>query len=66
MSKKKVAGLAVVALILVSIAVAIALPSREQLGSGGGDAIAVVRLSGPIQEAGSGSLFGGGAITPSW
>jgi protease-4 len=64
MTKKKIAALAIAALILVSLLLVVVLPGPRRLGGGVGDAVALVRLSGPIQESASGSLLGGGTITP--
>jgi protease-4 len=63
MSRKKIAGLVIVGVIVASIALLVVLPGGRQL-DGTGDAVAVVALAGPIQETGSASLLGGGAITP--
>jgi protease-4 len=63
MSKRRVAGVALVALVVASIALLLIDPGPGGL-RGDADTVALVRLAGPIQEAGSMSLLGGGAITP--
>ena len=63
MSKKKIVALIAVVLVVLSVAVALFGPATAG-DSGGDDAIFVVRLSGPIQEGGSGGLFMGGGISP--
>lgn len=60
MSRKKLAGLVAAAVV---VAAAVALVVIPQVREGGGDAVAVVHLSGPIQGS-VGSLLGARAITP--
>ena len=64
MSKQKIIGIALVALVLVSLAVLVVAPRQDGFGNASGDAVALVRLSGPIQDSGSSSLLGAAAITP--
>ncbi len=62
MSRKKL--IALIALGTVAIFLVAALVVGALGGIRVGNAVAVVRLSGTVQETGGGSLLGGGAITP--
>jgi protease IV len=63
MSKKKIIGLIVIIVIIASVVLVAVVPGPRGLRPSG-DAVAVVELAGPIQASPSGSLLGGGAITP--
>jgi protease-4 len=61
--RKKLWGLALIALVVASIVVLIVFDPQQRTGHG--NSIALIDLSGPIQESASVSLLGGGsAITP--
>jgi protease-4 len=63
MSKKNIIGLIVIIVVIASVVAVAVVPAPRGLRHSG-DAVAVVDLAGPIQASGSGSLLGGGAITP--
>jgi protease IV len=63
MSKKKIIGLIVIIVIIASVVLVAVVPGPRGLRPSG-DAVALVDLAGPIQASASGSLLGGGAITP--
>ncbi|MDP8959172.1 MAG: signal peptide peptidase SppA [Actinomycetota bacterium] len=63
MSRKAVLALVILAVVVLSVVVLVLVPVTGEVGAGT-DAVAVVRLAGPIQDSVSPSLFGGGAITP--
>jgi protease-4 len=63
MSKKKIIGLIVIIVIIASVVLVAVVPGPRGLRPSD-DAVAVVDLAGPIQASASGSLLGGGAITP--
>lgn len=66
MSTKKTIAVVALVVIFVSIGVAIVVPLAVGGGIGmpGRDSIALIRLSGNIQESGGTSLLAGGGITP--
>lgn len=66
MSTKKIIALVGLAVIVVSIGIAVAVPVVSPGGYGlpGRDSIALIRLSGNIQESGGTSILAGGGITP--
>lgn len=67
MSKKKIIALAALGVVVVSIVIAIVVPPAVGGGIGlpGRDSVALIHLSGNIQEGGGTSVLGGGGITPS-
>lgn len=64
MSTKKVVALVVLGVVVLSAIAMAALPSTGRGGFSGGDTVALVRLTGPIAETGSGSILGSSGITP--
>lgn len=62
MTKRKFAAIAVLGLVIASVLVLLLVP-QDGLGFQGTGTIGVLRLSGPIQDAG-GSLLGAASITP--
>ena len=62
-SRKRLVALAVLGLLVLSVVAAVLLPVAGGAAFGT-DAVAVVRLAGPIQESTAASLLGGGGITP--
>jgi protease-4 len=67
MSNKKIIALVALGVVFVCIVIAIVVPPAVGGGFGltGRDSIALIRLSGNIQESGGTSILGGGGITPS-
>ncbi|MGH9166730.1 MAG: hypothetical protein ACRD02_02715, partial [Acidimicrobiia bacterium] len=63
MSGKRIAALAVLVVVLLSLVALALVPARSGFRVSG-DAVALVRLAGPIQEGASPSLLAGGGITP--
>ncbi|MGH9052972.1 MAG: signal peptide peptidase SppA [Acidimicrobiia bacterium] len=63
MSGKRIAALAVLGVVLLSLVALALVPARSGFRVSG-DAVALVRLAGPIQEGASPSLLAGGGITP--
>jgi protease-4 len=63
MSGKRIAALAVLSVVLLSLGALALVPARSGF-SVNGDGVALVRLAGPIQEAASTSLLAGGGISP--
>lgn len=67
MSRKKIVALVVLGVLILSVIGLLVVTPSASLGpafEGGGDAIALIRLSGAIQEGAGGGLLGGPAITP--
>ncbi len=62
MTKRKIAAIAVLSVVIASVIILLVAPQRRG-GFGGGAQIALLRVTGPIEEA-SGSLLGGAAISP--
>jgi protease IV len=64
-SGKKVAGIVLVVLLVVVAVLLLALPARDGVTvRAAPDAVALVRLQGPIQESLAGGVFGAPGITP--
>jgi protease IV len=65
MSGKKIAGIVLLVVLVLSAVVLLALPDREgPRFAAGGDAIMLIRLQGAIQGTAEPGLFGAGGITP--
>ncbi len=61
MAKKKTVAIVVLGVVVLSaVALAAVVPATQASG----ERIALLRLTGPIQESGNPGVFGGGAITP--
>jgi protease IV len=63
MSRRRTASLVVLAVIVISLVVLMLSPTAG-IDFDGGDAVALIRLSGSIEDSPGASLLGAGAITP--
>ena len=65
MTRKKIIAYVALGVLALTVVVAILIPPATGSGlAGGGDAVFVVPLSGPIQESGGSSLLSPGGVSP--